>query len=136
MSKITVEVTVDADLRTAWDCWTQPEHIVKWNFASDEWHCPAATNDPRTGVSFSATMAAKDGSMSFEFAGVYDEVIPLKKIAYTMGDGRKVDVLFEDLGTSTRVIETFDPENHNTLELQRTGWQAIMDNYRKHVENK
>jgi len=133
--KITVATTVQTDIDKAWACWTLPEHITQWTFASDDWHCPKATNDLRTGGKFSSTMAAKDGSMSFDFEGIYDEVIEKQKIAYSLADGRQIEVLFETDGTSTKITETFDPENENSAEMQRAGWQAILDNFKKHAES-
>ncbi len=135
MSKIKVEATIAADLKTVFNCWTAPEHITKWNFASEDWHCPKASNDLRAGGKFSSTMAAKDGSMAFDFEGVYDEVIVESKIAYTLEDNRKVEITFEKVGDSTKVIETFDPENQNSEELQRSGWQMILNNFKSHVES-
>jgi uncharacterized protein YndB with AHSA1/START domain len=132
---ITVEATVNADIGRVWTCWTSPDHIVHWNFASDDWHCPRADNDLRTGGKFTAVMASKDGKMSFDFEGIYDEVIEYRKIAYSLSDGRKVTVIFEMTGGKTKVTETFDPENENPAELQRTGWQAILDNFKKYVES-
>jgi len=132
--KITVQVTVNADINKAWDFWTNPEHIKNWNFASDDWHCPRAENDPRTGGKFSARMEAKDGSFGFDFEGEYDEVIPMQKIAYAMADGREVNIQFEQNGGTTIVTETFDPETQNPREMQQAGWQMIMDNYKKLVE--
>ncbi|RYG41928.1 MAG: activator of HSP90 ATPase [Chitinophagaceae bacterium] len=131
---ITVSTTVNASLDTAWSFWTSPEHITNWNFASQDWHCPKAENDLRTGGTFSSTMAAKDGSMSFDFGGVYDEVIDLQKISYILGDGRQVTVLFEFSDGQTTITETFDPENQNPTEMQRSGWQAILDNFKLYVE--
>ncbi|NMH27905.1 SRPBCC family protein [Flavobacterium silvaticum] len=133
-SAITVSATVDASLEKTWDYWTKPEHIVNWAFASDDWHCPKATNDATTGGKFSSTMAAKDGSMSFDFEGIYDEVIDHKKITYTIADGRKVEILFEGQNGKTLVTETFDPESMNPIEMQRGGWQAILDNFKKYTE--
>ena len=133
---ITVEVNVDAGIEKVWDYWTLPEHIEHWNFASDDWECPFAENDLMPGGAFSYKMAAKDGSMEFQFEGIYDEVIPHELIQYTLGDGRKVRVEFQSKGKTTHVIETFEPEEVNTLELQRTGWQAILDNFRKYLEEK
>ncbi len=135
-TKITVETLVSADLQKVWDCFTKPEHIVKWSFASDDWHCPKASNDIRTGGKFASTMASKDGKMSFEFEGVYSEVVPLRRIVYSMADGRTVQVDFIAEGKNTRVVETFDAENENPIEMQRGGWQAILDNFKKHTEGK
>lgn len=132
---ITVENTINAPVEKVWDYWTKPEHITKWNNASDDWHTPRAENDLRTGGSFSSRMEARDGSMGFDFGGVYDEVRNNEYIEYTMGDGRKVMVTFSGDGTSTKVTETFDPETTNSIELQRGGWQAILDNFKKYTEN-
>ena len=132
---ITVSADVDAPIKIVWESWTRPEHIVKWNNASEDWHTPQATIDLRVGGKFCSRMEAKDGSMGFDFEGVYDVVQPLKKIAYTMADGRKVFIQFEEKESGIRVIESFDPENTNSLELQRAGWQAIMDNFKKYTES-
>lgn len=132
---ITVESTVDAPVQKVWDYWTQPDHITKWNNASDDWHTPWAKNDLREGGSFSARMEAKDKSMGFEFGGIYDAVRTNEYIEYTMGDGRKVQVRFTPIGNSTKVTESFDAENTNPVELQRGGWQAILDNFKKYTED-
>ena len=134
MEKITVTITTSSSLKSVWDKWTGAEHIVNWNFASDDWHCPKATNDPRTGGKFSSTMASKDGTMSFDFEGMYDEVIPHQLIAYTMPDGRKVQVTFHTENDITTVTEIFDPETENPVDLQKAGWQAILDNFKRYVE--
>jgi uncharacterized protein YndB with AHSA1/START domain len=131
---LTVETNVEAPVEIAWTCWTQPEHITKWSFASPDWHTPQATNDLREGGNFSTRMEAKDGSMGFDFGGVYDVVKQHEEIAYTMGDGRKVDIHFIPEGNRTRVIENFQAEETNSLELQQGGWQAIMDNFKRYTE--
>lgn len=133
---ITVETVVNADVETAWKVWTEPEYIKQWMHASDDWECPAATNDLKEGGRFSSTFAAKDGSVSFDLTGVYTEVIPGKEIAYTMDgeDARTVRVTFESVQGGTRVVETFDPEDENPIEMQRAGWQAILNNYKKVAE--
>jgi len=131
---ITVENTVNAPVSKVWEYWTKPEHITRWNNASDDWHTPRAENDLRVGGSFSARMEAKDGSMGFDFGGVYDEVRINELIEYTLGDNRKVKVSFKPEGNSTKVIESFDAESTNSVELQRGGWQAILDNFKKYVE--
>ncbi len=131
---ITVQATVAAPLEKVWACWTEPKHITGWNFASADWHCPAASNDLRTGGSFSATMAAKDGSMSFEFGGNYTQVEQHALIAYTMGDGRKVSVQFEQTGDQVLITETFDPETIHPQEMQQAGWQAILNNFKLYTE--
>lgn len=131
---ITVVTTVQAPVEKAWDCFTNPDHVTKWNHASDDWHSPRGENDLRTGGKFSYRMEAKDGSFGFDFGGVYDAVKEHKHIAYTMGDGRKVTVDFNGKGDSTEVIERFEAESTNPEEMQKQGWQAILDNYRKYVE--
>ncbi|MBK8363802.1 MAG: SRPBCC domain-containing protein [Bacteroidetes bacterium] len=123
-----------ADKQKAWDFYTKPEHIVKWNFASDDWQCPRATNDMRVGGKYSARMEAKDGSFGFDFEAVYDQIVPGEKFQYTMPDGRLVNVEFEKNGNSTNVKVLFDAESVNSLELQKGGWQTILDNYKKYAE--
>lgn len=132
---ITVEVHVSAPIEKVWNDFTSPEAIKVWNAASDDWHTTEASNDLRVGGTFSSRMEAKDGSAGFDFAGVYTSVFPHEHIAYTMGDGRKVEVTFTPEENGVRVVETFDPETQNTPELQRTGWQAILDNFKKYAEN-
>lgn len=131
---ITVETIVNAPMAKVWESWTLPQHITKWNQASDDWHTPYAENDPRTGGRFKSTMAAKDGSMSFDFEGVYSLVIPQERIEYAMADGRTVKVIFRENGNQTTVTETFDPESENSIELQRGGWQAILNSFKKYTE--
>ena len=131
---ITVEVSLNLPIEKVWDAWTKPEHITNWNFASEDWHCPRAENDARTGGDFSSRMEAKDGSMGFDFAGTYDEVKEHELIAYTIGD-RKVRVTFVPLGFATLVREEFEPENQNSLEMQKNGWQSILDNFKKYAES-
>jgi uncharacterized protein YndB with AHSA1/START domain len=126
---ITVEATVDAPIEKAWEVFTTPKHVMAWNQASPDWHCPKAENDLRVGGRFSYTMAAKDGSFSFDFMGTYTEVVEHSYIAYTMGDGRTAELTFTEEGDRTLVVETFEPETENTHELQRGGWQAILDSY-------
>jgi len=133
-AKITVETTVNAPVDQVWKFWTAPEHITQWNFAADSWHSPTAENDLRPGGRFVSRMEAKDGSMGFDFEGVYDEVKTNELIAYTLGDDRKVTVKFQDQGNQTKVVETFEAESQNSLELQQGGWQAILDNFKKYVE--
>ncbi|MCF2489350.1 SRPBCC family protein [Dyadobacter sp. CY347] len=132
--KITVETTVHAPVATVWEQFNAPEHITQWCFASDDWHAPSADNDIRTGGKFRTTMAAKDGSFSFDFGGIYSNVIPESVIEYAMEDGRQVQVTFTDHGDSTTVTEIFDAEQTNPAEMQKDGWQAILNNFKKHVE--
>ncbi len=118
-----------------WSCYTEPEHITGWNFASPEWHCPHASNDLRKGGIYLARMEAKDGSFGFDFDAVYDEVVTGEKLMYTLGDGRKVTVLMLSSGSQTDVSVIFDAEMENSVELQRDGWQAIINNFKRYVEN-
>jgi len=134
-SKITVEATVAAPIDKVWESWTAPQHIQKWNNASEDWHTPKATNDLRTGGNFLTRMEAKDGSFGFDFEGTYTEVIKHEFIAYELGDGRKVSITFENYGASTKVVETFDPENENPIDMQKDGWQAILNNFKTYTEN-
>ena len=131
---ITVETTVNAAVEKVWKYWTEPQHIRQWNAASPDWHCPKSENDVRPGGKFSSTMAAKDGSFSFDFEGIHDQVEEHKLIASTMGDGRTMQVRFIPEGNATKVIETFEMESQNSEELQRGGWQAILDNFKKYTE--
>lgn len=132
---ITVQATVNAPVKKVWESWSEPKHITKWCQASDDWHAPKAENDLRTGGKFVTTMAARDGSVSFDFGGVYSNVKPNSLIEYVMEDGRKVKITFEALGDKTKVTETFDPESENSIELQRDGWQAILNNFKKYTES-
>jgi uncharacterized protein YndB with AHSA1/START domain len=132
---IRIENTVNAPVKKVWEYWTKPEHIVKWNHASDDWHSPWSKNDLREGGSFSARMEAKDGSMGFDFGGTYDAVREHQYIEYTIGDGRKVKIDFTPQNNSTQVVESFEAEDTNSLEMQRGGWQAILDNFKKYTEN-
>jgi uncharacterized protein YndB with AHSA1/START domain len=131
---ITIETKVHAPVEKVWKYWNEPAHITQWCSATPEWHTPRAENDLRTGGKFSSRMEAKDGSMGFDFGGVYDEVQDNRYIAYTMGDGRKVHVYFSSDGNSTAVKETFEAEDMNPLEMQRGGWQAILNNFKKYTE--
>ena len=131
---ITTQCNSIKPLEKIWECWTKPEHIVNWNFASEEWHCPEANNDLRTGGKFSSTMAAKDGSFSFVFSGCYDLIIENSKIEYTLDDSRKVWISFENNGSETVIIQKFEAEEENSYELQQAGWQAILNNFKKYCE--
>lgn len=131
---ITVETTVYAPVEKVWQFFTSPEHITKWNFASEDWHSPSAENDLRKGGRFVYRMEAKDGSFGFDFGGTFDTVEPARLLEYTMGDGRRVHVAFEPQGNSTRIVESFEAEQKNPEEIQRAGWQAILDNFRKYTE--
>ena len=133
MPKITVSATINAPAEKVWNYYTEPAHIMQWNNASPDWHSPSAVNDLRVGGNFSFRMEAKDGSAGFDFAGTYTEVLPMQKIVYTFGD-RNAEVTFDAKGSETIVTVAFDPESENSLELQQGGWQAILDNFKKHVE--
>jgi uncharacterized protein YndB with AHSA1/START domain len=132
--RVMVETTVNTPVEKAWRYWTEPVHITKWNNASDDWHTPVAEIDLRVGGKFLSRMEAKDGSFGFDFSGVYDEVRLNEFISYTLGDGRRVEITFINQGNETKIIESFDPENENPIELQQGGWQAIMDNFKKYIE--
>jgi uncharacterized protein YndB with AHSA1/START domain len=131
--KITVETVVQADLNRVWSTWNNPEDIKQWNAASDDWHTPRAAVDLREGGKFVARMEAKDGSEGFDFEGTYTRVVPRKLIEYRMTDGREVQIEFAERAGGVLVKETFDAETENPPELQRQGWQAILDNFAKHV---
>jgi uncharacterized protein YndB with AHSA1/START domain len=131
---ITVENTINSPVEKVWRYWTEPSHITNWNNASDDWHTPWAKNDLRPGGHFSCRMEAKDGSIGFEFGGVYDQVREPEYIAYTMGDGRKVNIHFTPNGNSTKVTESFEAEETNSVELQKGGWQSILDNFKRYTE--
>jgi uncharacterized protein YndB with AHSA1/START domain len=131
---ITVENTVKAPVEKVWQFWTLPEHITKWSNASDDWHTPFAENDLKVGGKFLSRMEAKDGSFGFDFGGVYDDVKINQVIAYTIGDGRKVKINFSPNGDETKIVETFEAENTNSVEMQRGGWQSILDNFKKYAE--
>lgn len=132
---VTVETTVQAPIEKVWQYWTEPAHVTKWNFASHDWHCPTATNDLKVDGKFSYRMESKDGRSGFDFGGLYTLVEPQHKISYKMSDGRTVDITFMPQGDTVKVSETFAVENENTIELQRSGWQSILNNFKKHVEN-
>jgi uncharacterized protein YndB with AHSA1/START domain len=131
---ISVRVKINAPIEKVWKCWTKPEDIVKWNYASDDWHTLKATNDLRKGGLFNCRMEARDGSMGFDFKGIYEKIILLKQIMYTIEDGRKVNIIFSSKDNITEVIESFEAENTNSVELQQSGWQAILNNFKSYVE--
>ena len=131
---ITISAEVEQPIEKVWECWTEPDHITKWNFASDDWCCPSAENDMTVGGKYKARMEAKDGSFGFDFEAVYDEIIEHEKIVYTIADGRKVITTFEEMDESTKVTTVFDAESESPIEMQRDGWQAILNNFKKYVE--
>lgn len=134
MQSVTIHTTINAPIAEVWACWTQPEHMTQWTFASDDWESPTATNDLRVGGTFTTRMQAKDGSFGFDFGGTYTSVEEHAHIAYDMTDGRHVDVRFESADGAIRVTETFDLETENSADMQRAGWQAILENFKKYVE--
>ena len=124
-----------APIEKVWQYWNEPEHITQWAFASDDWEAPTAENDVRVGGKFRTVMAAKDKSSSFDFSGTYTAVKEHALIEYDMTDGRHVKVEFKDTPEGVRVTETFDPEHENSEEVQRSGWQTILNNFKKYVES-
>jgi uncharacterized protein YndB with AHSA1/START domain len=134
--KITIERVVNAGLENVWNAWNNPEDIKQWNNASDDWHTTASTVDLREGGKFSSRMEAKDGSSGFDFEGTYTRVIPEKSIAFRMADDREVSVEFIQRADGVLVKETFDAETENPPDVQREGWQAILDNFKRHVEQR
>ena len=133
-TQITVKATIDAPLDKVWEYWNGPSHITKWYSASDEWHTPTAENDLRVGEKFLYRMEAKDGSMGFDFVGKYDEINTNELIRYTLADCRKVTITFSEQDNQTKLVETFEAEDENSIQLQHDGWQAILNNFKKYVE--
>lgn len=132
--KITITTVVQIPPEKAWMYWTSPTHIIKWNAASDDWHTPRATADLKEGGKFTSRMEAKDGSVGFDFEGTFTKVVPATLLEYSMPDGRAVSVVFQKQDGGTLITETFDPENENPIEMQRGGWQAILENFKKYAE--
>ncbi|RFS22690.1 activator of HSP90 ATPase [Chitinophaga silvatica] len=134
MNKVIVNATINADVKKVWNYYTQPEHITEWNFADPSWQCPSASNDMKVGGKYSARMEAKDGSFGFDFEATYNEVVDGESFTYTMPNGREVTVDFKPAGQQTEVIVKFDPETENPIEMQKGGWQAILNNFKKYAE--
>lgn len=134
MRRITVQADIHAPVQKVWKYWTMPEYITKWNTASEDWHTPRAENDVRKGGKFLTRMEAKDGSAGFDFSGTYDEVKENEIINYTMDDQRKANIRFSEKAGTTHVSIIFDAEQMNPIEMQRFGWQAILDNFKKYTE--
>lgn len=134
MQSITINAMVNAPVEKVWAFWTQPQHIIKWTFASDDWHVPYAENDLKVNGKFKTTMAAKDGSMQFDFEGIYSIVNENKLIAYELADGRQVKITFKENDGQTQLTETFDPEDQHPIEMQKVGWQSILNNFKKYTE--
>jgi uncharacterized protein YndB with AHSA1/START domain len=133
--RVTIEATVALPPEVAWEFWIDPEHITQWNFASADWCCPSAENDLKIGGLYRARMEAKDGSVGFDFEAVYDEVVPSSRLTYTMADGRKATTTFEPQDGSTKVVTVFDAEKQNSIDLQRNGWQSILNNFKVYAES-
>jgi uncharacterized protein YndB with AHSA1/START domain len=134
MEPITIQATIQATKDKVWDYYTEPKHITNWNFASDDWCCPSATNHLMVGGKYSARMEARDGSFGFDFEGIYDEVVIGERIDLTFMDSRKMTVVFSENENNTRVQISFEPETENPIELQRDGWQMILNNFKKYTE--
>ncbi len=132
-NRITVTATINANAKKVWDYYTNPEHIVKWNFADPSWHCPKATNDMTVGGRYFARMEANDGSFGFDFEAIYDEIKTGESFTYSFGD-RKATVEFKNLEHQTEIMVVFDPENENPIEMQKGGWQAILNNFKNYTE--
>ncbi len=136
MNQIKIDITILAPVEKVWEYYNDAEHIVQWNFAHESWECPSSENDLRVGGKFNNRMEAKDGSFGFDFVGIYDEVVQNQLIKYHLEDGRKVEIVFKKLDENTTKVEiSFDPEKQNSVEMQRDGWYAILNNFHKHVEN-
>jgi uncharacterized protein YndB with AHSA1/START domain len=133
---IQVETQIQAPIETVWDCFTNPKHIIHWNFASPDWHCPKAINDLIEGGEFHYTMAAKDGSSEFDFWGTFQQIKEREHLEILLGDDRKMSVIFESKGNETHVKELFEPETENSHGLQKAGWQAILFSFKNYVEAK
>ncbi len=134
MNTITIQTEISSSIEKVWAAWSNPDAVKEWNQASDDWYCPSAENDLKVGGKFNYLMSSKDNNSKFNFTGVYTEVIPFEKIAYTMDDGRKVETKFVVKGNLVEVVETFEMENENSEEKQREGWQAILNNFKNYVE--
>ncbi len=135
MKTVTIETTVEKNIDLVWKYWTSPEHITHWNFASLEWHCPSAEHDLKEGGRLKYHMAAKDGSMAFDYTGTFLRISEPNLLEYALDDGRKVSIKFQEENASTRVIESFEVEDENSIDLQKQGWQAILNNFKKHAES-
>lgn len=132
--QITITTLIEAPIEKVWGAWNDPQAVKEWNAASPDWHTPQAQNDLREGGSFTYRMEARDGSAGFDFSGTYTAVVPHERIAYVMEDGRTVETTFAEEGGAVRVTTRFDPENENPLEMQRAGWQSILDAFKAYVE--
>jgi uncharacterized protein YndB with AHSA1/START domain len=134
--KITVEVVINAPLVVVWDSWTTPDNISRWNFASDDWHCPSAELELKEGGGFHYRMEAKDKTGAFDFTGVFTKVVPHHVLCFELVDKRPVEIEFSQTDDGVRLTETFEAENIHTPEQQKEGWQSILNNFKKYVESK
>lgn len=132
---IQIKAVVAKPVELVWEAFFGPEHIVKWNQASEDWHTVRAEGDLRPGGTFSSRMEAKDGSMGFDFGGTYDLVEQFSRVEYTLGDGRVVKIHFTDLGDSTDIEEWFEAEGQNPAEMQQQGWQSILNSFKNYTES-
>ena len=132
-TKITVSAIINAPVEKVWDNYTNPKHIVNWNFADPSWHCPSAENDMRVGGTYKARMEAKDGSFGFDLEAIYSELVDKQKFTYAMAD-REVTTQFRPVNNQTEVVTTFDAENENPIEMQQQGWQMILNNFKTYTE--
>lgn len=135
MASIKISTTVNAPIEKVWKFWTEPDHIKQWNSASPDWHTPHAENDLRKNGVFNFRMEAKDKSFGFDFSGKYDKIIDFREIVYTLGDQRKVEIIFLEKGEKTQINETFEAESENSIDMQRQGWQTILDNFKQYTEH-
>ncbi len=133
--KITVEITVNKDMDHVWKIWTRPDHILNWNHATDDWHTVRAENEIKVGGKFFYRMEAKDGNLGFDFEAHYEEVNEKQVLTYVMSDGRRARTMFQKNDFTTKVTTTFDAENENPIELQKAGWQAILNNFKTYTES-
>lgn len=134
--QITIDATIDAPVERVWKAYSTPADITQWNFASDDWCCPSAEADLKVGGAYKARMEAKDGSFGFDFEAVYEQVDPHKALTLAMSDGRNARTTFESAGGKTKVTTTFDAEDQSPIDMQRDGWQAILNSFKRHVEAK
>ena len=136
MKTITVENEINKSVQQVWELWTTPKHIINWNFATLEWHCPAAEHELKIGGKLKYHMAARDGSMAFDYTATFTQIKPNELLEYTLDDGRKVSIKFSEQNRVTKIVETFEVEDENSIDMQRQGWQGILDNFKKYAESK
>lgn len=132
--KITVQVYVDSNIEKVWEYYTHVEHITKWNFAAPSWHCPFVQNDLQIGGKYLARMEAKDNSFGFDFEAYYTDIVDGETFTYEFG-GRYATSTLKVVNGQTEVTVTFDAEAENPIEFQKLGWQSILNNFKKYIEN-